>query len=163
MIDDGEDGGVLVRERLVLRDARALLVTAEGRYLMQLRDDFPHLLVPDHWGVFGGRVEDGESPRQAIVRELQEELRFVPTAVSWFTESAYVLPQLDVPPTQVTFFEVQITEANVASMVLEEGADMRLMSADDLLAEPRIVPWDAYGVLLHARRNEVFRRPRRHG
>lgn len=140
---------------------RALLVTADGRYLMQLRDAFPHLLVPDHWGVFGGRVEDGESPRQAVLRELQEELRFVPARVLWFTESAYVLPQLDVPPTQVTFFEVPVTEADVAAMVLEEGAAMRLMSAEDLLAEPKTVPWDVYGVLLHARKDEVFRRPRR--
>ena len=160
MIAENNDGGVLVREPCVLRDARALLVTADGRYLMQLRDDFPHLLVPDHWGVFGGRVEDGESPRRAIHRELFEELRFSPGQVVWFSKSAYVLPQLDVPPTQVTFFEVPITEADVDSMVLQEGAEMRLMSADDLLAEPKIVPWDAYGVLLHARRREVFRQPR---
>jgi len=159
MIDD--DGGVFVRDPFVLRDARALLVTADGRYLMQLRDDFPHLLVPDHWGVFGGRVEDGESPRRAIQRELFEELQFSPGQILWFTESAYVLPQLDVPPTQVTFFEVPIIEDDIDSMVLQEGAEMRLMSAPDLLAEPKIVPWDAYGVLLHARRNEVFRRPQR--
>lgn len=155
--DDGP--GAVLAQPFVHRDARALLVTPDGRYLMQLRDDFPHLLVPSHWGAFGGRVEDTESPRQAMVRELREELAFTPARLAWFTESAYALPQLEVPPTHVTFFEVPVTEADIAAMVLGEGAAMRLMTAEALLAEPRTVPWDIYGVLLHARRAVVFRPP----
>lgn len=142
-----------------LRDARGVLFTDDGRYLMQLRDDLAHLRVPGHWGCFGGRLDADEAPADGLRRELAEELAFRPAAVTWFTEHAYVLPQLDVAPTHVTFFEVPIAEADVAAMVLAEGQAMRLFAISELLRQPRIVPWDVYGVLVHARRETVFRKP----
>jgi 8-oxo-dGTP diphosphatase len=54
--------------------ATAILVDDAGRLVFQLRDNLPTIGHPDHWGLFGGRVEAGESPRAAIVRELREEL-----------------------------------------------------------------------------------------
>jgi hypothetical protein len=44
-------------------------------------------------------------------------------------------------------------------MVQHEGAGMRLFTVDALLREPRIVPWDAQIVMLHARRDVIFRLP----
>jgi 8-oxo-dGTP diphosphatase len=54
--------------------ATAILVDDAGRLVFQLRDNLPTIGHPGHWGLFGGRVEAGESPRAAIVRELWEEL-----------------------------------------------------------------------------------------
>jgi 8-oxo-dGTP diphosphatase len=54
--------------------ATVILVDAAGRLVFQLRDNLPTIGHPDHWGLFGGRIEAGESPRVAIVRELREEL-----------------------------------------------------------------------------------------
>jgi 8-oxo-dGTP pyrophosphatase MutT (NUDIX family) len=143
-----------------LRDVAGLLVTGDNRYLMQLRDDFPWLRVASHWSLFGGRVEDGETPRRALLRELEEELEFVPKQdVRWFTETAFVMPQLKVAATRKAFFEVRVTESDIAGMVQHEGADMRLFSVDDLLREPRIVPWDIQAVILHARQDIIFRLP----
>lgn len=139
-----------------LRDVAALMVTPDGRYLMQLRDHRP-ARVPDHWCLFGGRVESGETPRAALLRELVEELEFTPRAVRWFTGTGFMMPQLGVGPSWKSFFEIPVTEAEVAAMVQHEGAGRRLFTLDALLDEPRLVPWDAHVVMLHARRDVVFR------
>lgn len=156
------EGGVLEAHRGPrLRDVAALMLTADGRYLMQLRDDRPDLRVRDHWCLFGGRAEAGETPRAALLRELTEELEYRPRAVRWFTETGFVMPQLGVGPSWKTFFEVPVTEDEVAGMVQHEGAGRRLFALDELLREPRVVPWDVHAVILHARRAVVFDRDAR--
>lgn len=46
-----------------------------GRYLYLMRSDPKH---PGSWGLPGGRIESGESLRDAMLRECREELGFVP-------------------------------------------------------------------------------------
>lgn len=56
----------------------------EDRFLLQLRDDFPHILYPGHWGFFGGHIEVGETPESGLIRELEEEITYKPTSVRLF-------------------------------------------------------------------------------
>jgi 8-oxo-dGTP pyrophosphatase MutT (NUDIX family) len=46
-----------------------------GRYLYLMRDDPKH---PGAWGLPGGKIDPGETLIEAINRECQEELGFVP-------------------------------------------------------------------------------------
>src|SRR5579872_492447 len=101
--------------------AAALMVTGDGRYLMQRRDDAPWLRVPGHWCLFGGGVESGESAEQAMLRELAEELEYVPRAIRWFTEIGFVLPELGVTGTRKVFFEIPIEPEETDRMVQHEG------------------------------------------
>ncbi len=39
--------------------------------------------LPGAWDVFGGHIEPGEEPRQAMLRELDEELGIVPEAAHY--------------------------------------------------------------------------------
>jgi len=45
-----------------------VILESPGGVALQLRDDI------DLWGIFGGLVENGEDPKQAAVREIEEEL-----------------------------------------------------------------------------------------
>ncbi len=54
--------------------AQVLLFDREGRLLIYLRDNKPEIPFPDYWDFFGGHVEEGETPEQALVREVREEL-----------------------------------------------------------------------------------------
>lgn len=54
--------------------ATALILDGEGRLLVYLRDNIPSIPFPNHWDLFGGHVEAGESPEEALSRELEEEL-----------------------------------------------------------------------------------------
>jgi len=71
----------------------AALLVCDGRYLMQLRDDKPDILLPGHWSLFGGTVDPGEDADAAIVRELIEELEFRPKRVEPFTVYTDPIPQ----------------------------------------------------------------------
>jgi 8-oxo-dGTP diphosphatase len=54
--------------------AAIILENDEGEFLLYLRDNKPDIPFPDHWDLIGGHVEDGETPEEALVREVKEEL-----------------------------------------------------------------------------------------
>jgi 8-oxo-dGTP diphosphatase len=56
----------------------ALIVGRDGRILLGLRAPSKKVW-PGHWDTIGGRVEAGESPDEALVREVQEEVGVTPT------------------------------------------------------------------------------------
>jgi 8-oxo-dGTP pyrophosphatase MutT (NUDIX family) len=136
--------------------AAALLVTADGRYLMQHRDDKPGILLPGHWALFGGAVDPGEPGDEAIRRELEEELEFRPANVAYFTEFTVGLPLAQPRFDRMSFYAVAVTDAEIAAMVQHEGQGKRLFTAEALAAEPRVSPWDLAAVLMHARQAALF-------
>jgi mutator protein MutT len=56
----------------------AAFIVREGRILLGQRVP-DRAFYPDVWDVFGGHIEPGERPDQALVREVEEELGIVPT------------------------------------------------------------------------------------
>ena len=54
--------------------AQVLLFDRHGRLLIYLRDDKPEIPFPNRWDFFGGHLEGDETPEQALVREVSEEL-----------------------------------------------------------------------------------------
>jgi 8-oxo-dGTP pyrophosphatase MutT (NUDIX family) len=141
--------------------AAAIMVTTDGRYLMQLRDNKPTIIIPGHWGLFGGTVDAGETAEAALRRELVEELEFHAREAAFFTELVIGLPFASPRTDRMSFFVVPIEERDMAAMVQHEGAGRRLFTSDDLAAEPRVAPWDLAAVLMHGRRQSLFATPLR--
>lgn len=54
--------------------AAIILENDKGEFLLYLRDNKPEIPFPDHWDLIGGHVEEGETPEEALVREVREEL-----------------------------------------------------------------------------------------
>ncbi len=136
--------------------AAALLVTPDGRYLMQHRDDVPHILLPGHWSCFGGAIEPGESPEAAMRRELLEEIEFRAREVSPFTEIEVLFPLAPPRRDRMHFFVVPVAATDLEGMVLHEGQGKALFTPEALAAEPRVAPWDLAAVLMHARKRALF-------
>ena len=44
------------------------------KILLYLRDDMRNISYPNHWALLGGQIEGAETPQDALVREIQEEI-----------------------------------------------------------------------------------------
>jgi 8-oxo-dGTP diphosphatase len=82
-----EQIGFLTRSRLTDYKRRVsvlILYQADGAILLQHRTkDAP--TSPDHWSLFGGGIEEGETPEQAVRREILEELDYRVASPRLFT------------------------------------------------------------------------------
>jgi 8-oxo-dGTP pyrophosphatase MutT (NUDIX family) len=56
--------------------AQAILLDTNGRLLLQLRDNLPHIRNPGKIGLFGGGRKGNESFLDCIVREIYEEIGY---------------------------------------------------------------------------------------
>jgi 8-oxo-dGTP pyrophosphatase MutT (NUDIX family) len=137
-------------------DAVAAIITVEdGRYLMQLRDDIPGIFYPGHWGCFGGAVAAGEDPRQALARELEEELEMQVATAGEFITFDFDLTTVGKSRCYRAYYEIAISESVNSRLVLHEGADKKLFGAAELFALPHVTPYDSFALWLHFARRRL--------
>ncbi|MGC2125519.1 MAG: NUDIX domain-containing protein, partial [Xanthobacteraceae bacterium] len=116
------------------------------------RDDIPRIFYPGHWGCFGGAVAPGEGKVEALRRELAEELEFDAPAVDEFVTFDFDLSKLGQKKCYRTYYEIKTTAAEVGRFILHEGADMRLLATNEVLAQPNVTPYDSFAIWLHVAR-----------
>lgn len=98
--------------------AAALLFDRDGRLLIYLRDDKPTIPFPNHWDFFGGHVEPGETPQEALVREVREELGLTLAHFAKFRD--YVCLDGDAYPNTKHIYYATL-DAVPAELTLHEG------------------------------------------
>jgi 8-oxo-dGTP diphosphatase len=60
---------------LMMKEIAAIILENDKReFLLYLRDNKPDIPFPDHWDLIGGHIEEGETPEEALIREVKEEL-----------------------------------------------------------------------------------------
>src|SRR5574341_341242 len=134
----------------------AILHTADQRFLLQLRDARPAVSMSNCWGLFGGVVERDETPLDAVKRELMEELAFSPTKPpTWFTEVFYSLGFARHGIHGKVFYALKVTEHAIGRMRLGEGQEMKLFTVQEIASRADVLPWDAFGILMFARRGAI--------
>ncbi|AXY68112.1 NUDIX domain-containing protein [Thermosynechococcus sichuanensis E542] len=105
----------------------ALAILYQGdRVLMQLRDDYPHILYAGHWGLFGGHLEPEEAPLAGLQREVYEEIGYCPPHLTFFGE--YGDRQV-----HRYIFSGPLT-CELGTLVLSEGQGMDLVPYDSVVA-----------------------------
>jgi 8-oxo-dGTP pyrophosphatase MutT (NUDIX family) len=140
--------------RLRPGDASVALIVVDGaNYLLQLRDQKAGIFYPDHWGLFGGALDPGETPDVALRRELLEELGFAPHEISYFTEFSFDFAPHGGRRVIRRYYEVHVRSDEIATMTLGEGADFRVFAADEILGQGRVTPYDAMAIWMHATRD----------
>ena len=142
--------------QLAAGDAVAAIICVEdGGYLMQLRDARPDIWYPDHWGLFGGAIDPGEEPAQALRRELLEELELEVGEAELFAKIDYDLGPLGLRRYERSYYLVPISHAVETRLVLHEGASRRVFTGPEILKEPNVTPYDAFALFLHHARGRL--------
>lgn len=94
---------------------------------MQLRDD-KVTQFKNCWTLFGGHVEGDETPEEALLRELHEELALVPDDIESMKK---VQMNEDRDGTTVHIYEVFISKT-IHQLTLGEGAAMEYITEEAL-------------------------------
>jgi 8-oxo-dGTP diphosphatase len=102
------------------------MLQRNGRWLMPLRDEIPTIVAPGCCGLFGGHLDPGETPEQALLRELLEEISWQPPAIE-----LVMVHQVHRRTAHVFQAELAVP---LEQLQLLEGQHMALVRADDLLA-----------------------------
>ena len=105
-------------------------------YLLQLRDFKPSIIYPGHWGAFGGGVEDGESPQDALDRELREEIGYSPKVFTFFREDYKIQRQIKLN----VFMFYSSMNVSLAKLHLMEGTDMGMFTKEEIISKKLLSP-----------------------
>ncbi|MDX2160706.1 MAG: tryptophan synthase subunit alpha [bacterium] len=106
-----------------------ILTDALGRVLLQQRDERPELPYPGWWTLFGGTVEPGETPEDAMRRELREELDLDLPVTHWRTFDCPVRSEPGQVRTRNHQFSARIDQP-LESLTLREGQAMRFFEPE---------------------------------
>lgn len=118
---------------IVLREVvGAVLLNEQGEVLLQQRDEKPTLRYSGYWTFFGGAVEAGESPDEAIERELREELEIELPLKFWMR---YECPARTVRGKFTTVNHVYVGRMryDIGTLRLLEGQAMRYFTQEESL------------------------------
>lgn len=69
------------RHSMPIKPGAKAIIVNRGEILLVLRDDIPTIPHPGKWNTPGGGIENGETPKEGLVRELEEEVCLVPSSV----------------------------------------------------------------------------------
>jgi 8-oxo-dGTP diphosphatase len=111
--------------------AIALLIR-DRQFLLQLRDNIPTIVYPGHWAFFGGHIEPGENPAEAIWRELKEEINYTPPWLKLFKtwKHEHIVRHVYYGPLTVP----------AAALDLQEGWDLGLWTVEAIHQGDRFSP-----------------------
>jgi 8-oxo-dGTP diphosphatase len=107
--------------------AQVLLFDRHDRLLIYLRDEKADIPFPNYWDFFGGHLEVGETPEQALVREVKEELGIELVSYEFF--GSYECLEGDVYPNKKYIYRARI-DRTIDELTLHEGQRLASIELD---------------------------------
>ena len=134
-----------------------LLLTSDGRYLLQHRDDIPEIWFPGLWGCFGGALDPGEDLKTTAQRELEEELGIVVKRdeLQYFTEFTFDFSQVGSDNKYRAYFVHTLKPGTEDTLALREGQAVAAFSEEQALSTLPMTPYDRCALHLHSVRYAI--------
>jgi ADP-ribose pyrophosphatase YjhB (NUDIX family) len=111
-----------------------------NKILFILRDNKPNILYPGKWGNFGGGVEKGEAPLEAIKREVKEESNIKIRNIELLGREKITHIFRGKRYHRISHYHVAETDALPESIEIYEGQRARYFSLKEILANKNLGP-----------------------
>ena len=102
------------------------IIYKNNQFLLQLRDNSKKISYPNHWSFFGGEVENDENDEEALLRELKEEIAWIPNKINYYTTFLDYSTNAKVKLYLIKF------ESNNTKLNLNEGQKMKWFKLEDI-------------------------------
>ncbi len=109
--------------------AAIIFENSSGEMLFYMRDNKPDIPFPNHWDLFGGHVEEGETPDEALVREVKEELNIELKEFKFFKE--YLCLEGDAYP-NIKYIYSGTIDIPIEKITLLEGDHAKYFKRDEI-------------------------------
>ena len=106
----------------------AIIENPKYGFLLQKRDNNPEIPYPGLWTLFGGQVEEGETPAQGLFRELSEELDFSRESV---VDYKPFFDGINKDGDRQVIYHIKTT-AEIKDLVLKEGEAFGFFPREDV-------------------------------
>lgn len=116
------------KEKLRKNGAGIIIYNDKNQVLLQLRNNNHNIKYPNSWVLFGGAINPGEVPEQAIKREIYEEIGIILRNISFFKNYVYI-DEDEVHKQYI--FKLQ-SNLDLNKIILKEGADLKFFSKKEL-------------------------------
>ena len=120
-----------------------------------MRDPIPNIFYPGHWGFFGGAIDPHETPENALIRELEEELALKAKIMdlTYFTSFTFDFSFAKKGVIARHFYTLRLERWD--NLTLHEGAEMGAFTAREALGTLPLVSYDSFAIWMHAFQNRL--------
>lgn len=131
---------------MYIEDAVAAIIYNEyNEILLHLRDNKRGIWYPNHWGLFGGAIEKNESMKDALEREIMEEIELVIENPIFFSEFKFKFNDISKNSFKRTYFKILLKKDNFVYLKLNEGQEFKFFSRLQL-EQLKITPYDKFAL-----------------
>ncbi len=103
------------------------------------------------WGCFGGALDAGEEPLQALRRELREEIELQVRDAQLVARFDFDFSPAGLGKAFRAYYLIDVSANILSKLVLHEGQRMEALSYEQLISGIQVVPYDAFAThLVHA-------------
>lgn len=132
------------------RGTSIIFVNENDHVLLFLRDNIPSIPFPNCWDILGGHIEEGETPEQCIVREMQEE-------IGQNIENLQVFNMYDMKDRmEYTFWKK--ANLDISKISLTEGQKLKWFSEEEIRNMPeQMIAFDFKAIILQFFKEAPFK------